>query len=680
VQRTMGWVSLLESAGSSFRRWARVFLPARARWLPLVLWLSLPAVVQLRPARAATLPPGFTESLLAGGLVSPTAMDFSPDGRLFVCQQGGSLRVIKNGALLPTPFVTVTTDSSGERGLLGVAFDPSFAVNHYVYVYYTATTPALHNRVSRFTANGDVAAPGSERVILDLNNLSTATNHNGGAIHFGPDGYLYVATGENANPANAQSLNNLLGKILRIGPDGSIPPDNPFVNTATGVNRAIWAYGLRNPFTFAFQRGGSRMFLNDVGQNTWEEINRGQAGANYGWPATEGATTDARFVSPLFAYGHGSGPTAGCAIAGGAFYDVPGGSFPAVYQGRYFFADLCGGWIRVLNPVDNSVSGFAAGIFAPVDLKVGADGSLFYLAQGSGAVFRIQGNGAASPWQAVGGAVGEEATPGARLLWRHTDEEVALWKVDAAGGVSTQDRYGPHFGWSGIATAAGSDGRTRILWSHTSGRISLWRIDAAGHALDAVDYGPYGGWSGKAIATGSDDQTRILWSHVNGTISLWRVDAGGGYLSSYEYGPYFGWSGKAIAAGSDGGTRVLWSHGSGTISLWTVDAGGRVLSSVEYGPHAGWSGKAIAAGSDGQTRILWNHTDGRVSLWRVDALGRYISSYEYGPYLNWSGMAVGAGGDGQTRLLWNNGDGRISLWTVDAAGRVLGAVEYGPPE
>src|SRR5687768_2735339 len=150
---------------------------------------------------AAAIPSGFTETQIVSGLASPTAMAFAPDGRIFVALQGGQLRVIKNGALLPTPFLTVTVSSSGERGLLGVAFDPAFATNGFVYVYYTATTPAIHNRLSRFTANGDVAVAGSETVLLELNNLSSATNHNGGALHFGPDGKLYVAVGENANSA-----------------------------------------------------------------------------------------------------------------------------------------------------------------------------------------------------------------------------------------------------------------------------------------------------------------------------------------------------------------------------------------------------------------------------------------------------------------------------------------------
>jgi glucose/arabinose dehydrogenase len=218
-------------------------------------------------------------------------MAVAPDGRIFVAQQGGALRVVKNGALLTQPFLTVSVNSSGERGLLGIAFDPNFATNSFVYVYYTTSASPIHNRVSRFTAsaaNADVAAAGSEVQILNLPNLSSATNHNGGAIHFGTDGKLYIAVGENANSSNAPSLTTTLGKILRINPDGSIPSDNPFFSQTTGMNQAIWARGLRNPFTFAFDPTNSRMHINDVGEVTWEEVNQGVAGSNYGWPATEG--------------------------------------------------------------------------------------------------------------------------------------------------------------------------------------------------------------------------------------------------------------------------------------------------------------------------------------------------------------------------------------------------------
>jgi glucose/arabinose dehydrogenase len=327
----------------------------------------------------ATVPPGFTATTYVTGLSNPTAMDFAPDGRLFVCQQGGSLRIIKGGTLLNRSFVSLTVDDAGERGLLGVAFDPAFASNNHVYVYYTATTPAPHNRVSRFTASGDTALAGSEVVLLEIDNLSSATNHNGGAIHFGPDGKLYVGIGDNANGTNSQSMTTLLGKILRLNPDGTIPTDNPFYLTATGTNRAIWCLGLRNPFTFAFQPGTGRLFINDVGQSSWEEIDYGTAGANYGWPATEGYTANPLYAGPVFSYPHGTGTSAGDAIAGGAFYNPDVQQFPGSYAGKYFFGDYVNGWVNLLNLSDSTVTNFGSSLGSVVDLKLYPDGSLYVL-------------------------------------------------------------------------------------------------------------------------------------------------------------------------------------------------------------------------------------------------------------------------------------------------------------
>jgi glucose/arabinose dehydrogenase len=402
-------------------------------------------VLASHAAPAATLPTGFTEALVASGLSSPTAMQFAPDGRLFVCEQGGRLRVIKNGTLLPTPFVTVTVSATGERGLLGVAFDPNFATNGYVYLYYTATLPTIHNRISRFTANGDVAVAGSETVILELDNLSGATNHNGGALAFGPDGKLYAAVGENANGAYAQSFGNLLGKILRINKDGTIPSDNPFYLSASGRNRAIWALGLRNPFTFAFKPGGADMFINDVGENTWEEINDGRAGGNYGWPDTEGATADPRFETPRYSYSHSSGA---CAITGGAFYTPLSPRFPAEFTNDYFFADYCAGWIRRLDPAaGNAVAGFATGLSFPVDLDVAADGRLYYLARGTGAatgvVYRIDyGPGAPA---ITSHPASQTAAPGASVTFSVRASGTAVlryqWQRNGANisGATAQD-------------------------------------------------------------------------------------------------------------------------------------------------------------------------------------------------------------------------------------------------
>ncbi len=333
-------------------------------------------------------------------------MQFAPDGRLFVAQQGGQLRVIKNGVLLGTPFMTLSVNSSGERGLLGVAFDPNFATNQFLYVYYTATSPAVHNRISRFRASGDVVdTTVSEVVLLDFDNLSGATNHNGGAMHFGVDGKLYAAHGDNATGSNAQTLNNLLGKIIRMNPvsdpTAQIPADNPFVATASGKNRLIWALGLRNPFTFSVQPGTGLTYVNDVGEVTWEEVNDARAGRNFGWPTTEGAFnggTFPQFTNPVYSYRHSGGTPTGCAITGGAFYNPSTPTFAASYIGKYFFADYCSGWIYYLDPASpGAPTPFAAAISSPVDLKVGPDGSLYYLARGAGSVGRIAPSVSALP-------------------------------------------------------------------------------------------------------------------------------------------------------------------------------------------------------------------------------------------------------------------------------------------
>jgi glucose/arabinose dehydrogenase len=344
--------------------------------------LALALAVCSGSTQAAAILPDFEDTLIVGGLTLPTAMAQAPDGRWFVCQQGGQLRVVETATLLTAPFLVVNVTTDGERGLLGVAFDPGFAVNHFVYIYYTVATAPIHNRVSRFTANGNTAIPGSETILLDLDNLGLATNHNGGALHFAADGTLYIAAGENGVPANAQTLGNLLGKILRINPDGTIPTDNPFYATASGKNRAIWAMGLRNPFTFAIHPISGRLFINDVGQSTWEEINDGIAGSNYGWPLSEGVTGPP-YRSPVFTYSHSGDPLSkGCAITGGTFYVPNSNPFPANYLGRYFFADFCAGWIRSLDPLTMNDAIFATGLSFPVDLQNGADGCLYYLTRG----------------------------------------------------------------------------------------------------------------------------------------------------------------------------------------------------------------------------------------------------------------------------------------------------------
>ena len=350
-------------------------------------------------AAAQSFPTGFSQVLVANGLSSPTSMAFAPDGRIFVTQQGGQLRIIKNGALLAQPFVTVSTTASGERGLDGVAIDPNFATNKYVYVFYTLSTGA-RNRVSRFTANGDVAVAGSELVVLDLDPLSSATNHNGGSMQFGPDGKLYIGTGENANTSWAQNLDSYHGKILRINPDGSVPAGNPYT-TGSAQRQRVWSWGLRNPFTLSFQPGTGRLFVNDVGQVYWEEINEATtANKNFGWAWEEGMGTNPAYTSPIYTYEHQSTGGDGCAITGGTFFNPSSTNYPASYVGKYFYMDYCGNWIKMLTLSGSTATsaGFATNIAgSAVSIKTGTDGNLYFLSRNNSAIYKISYTGSAAP-------------------------------------------------------------------------------------------------------------------------------------------------------------------------------------------------------------------------------------------------------------------------------------------
>ncbi|HXU80239.1 MAG TPA: PQQ-dependent sugar dehydrogenase, partial [Polyangia bacterium] len=367
---------------------ARIPLAVALTVLPLIFGCRGPDPEAEAVSAAASVPSGFTDVQLASGLNNPTLMEIAPDGRIFVSEQGGKLRVIKNGALLSTPFVTVSVSTTGERGLLGIAFDPNFATEKWVYVYYTSPS-GPHNKVSRFmvsSSNPDVAAAGSEQTLFDLPaTLASSGFHNGGSIHFGKDGKLYISVGESTVGSRAQDMNTTMGKVLRINKDGTIPSDNPFFGSTSGNNRAIYAKGFRNPFSFAVQPGTGRIFVNDVGANSQEEIDDLKAGANYGWPSSEGNSNTSGFTAPIHAYSHSQG----CAITGGSFYNPASPTFPASMVGDYFFGDFCHNDIRRLHPANNSVTTFATGLNKPTDIKVGADGVLYYLQRGNGSVRKI---------------------------------------------------------------------------------------------------------------------------------------------------------------------------------------------------------------------------------------------------------------------------------------------------
>lgn len=361
--------------------------------LPLTVYLVTTSQERAREdAQAAgPLKGDFETSDFISGLNQPTSMAFAPDGRLFVTEKGGKVRVIKNGELLATPFLTVQVDTHLERGLVGIAFDPDFENNKLVYIHYTrVVSHSDKGRVSHFTASGnnpDVAILGSEVVILD--NIFSGGRHDAGNMRFDKDGYLFISIGDGGFNyyLNAQNTTNYNGSILRINKDGTIPSDNPLVGQF--AQGAIWAWGLRNPFTFDIDPVTGKIFANDVGQNTWEEINEIKKGENYGWAPCEGpedvgvehpvipnaSCSNSAYTPPIYSYNRSG--IAGSSIAGAAFYR--GDQFPSEYDGKYFFGDYGQSFIKTLDPNNHTVSDFTTDIQNPVDIRVGPDGALYFL-------------------------------------------------------------------------------------------------------------------------------------------------------------------------------------------------------------------------------------------------------------------------------------------------------------
>ena len=327
--------------------------------------------------QSTTLPPGFAETAVAEGL-NPTSMALAPDGRIFLAQKDGRVLLFhtENAELHEEPFLQLDTDDFNERGLNGIALHPDFENQPWVYLYYTLPNEP-RNRISRVLANGDFAVPGSEQVLLDLD-LLNGNVHNAGALVFGTDGNLYIGVGDGAKSNNGQDMGTLLGKTLRLNADGSIPADNPFYDQLAGNLRAIYAYGVRNPFSMAADAAGGKIYFCDVGAEAWEEVNQLLPGANYGWKLYQGPSGSPGLTDPVFAYQH----DAGCAIVGAAFAFAGHPLAPDNFKGKFFFADYCFGWIRVLDPAIGLVTdSLATGIDRPVSLLTGPDGDLYYLAR-----------------------------------------------------------------------------------------------------------------------------------------------------------------------------------------------------------------------------------------------------------------------------------------------------------
>ncbi|MCU0483348.1 MAG: PQQ-dependent sugar dehydrogenase [Chloroflexi bacterium] len=395
--------------------------------LALVVVLPVGAVANRPLPSAAPVPAAFGATTvdlglapIVGGLTRPVVIAGARDGRgrLFVGEQGGRIRIVKDGTVLPTPFLDIRSkvSTSGERGLLGLAFHPGYRTNRKLYVFYTGRDGDL--TISQFNASvadPDRAYP-TEKVILRIEH-SRYANHNGGQLAFGPDGYLYIGTGDGGGGGdpleNGQNRRTLLGKLLRIdvnrasgGRNYTIPSTNPYARS-TVFRREIWSYGLRNPWRFSFDRSTGDLYIGDVGQARTEEVDRawrrlgGGRGTNWGWDVMEGgqcyepSTGCSRSgkALPLAVYAHAVAGADNCSITGGYVYR--GSNFPDMVGG-YFFGDFCSGRIWSLSATAGTPqaevlqldSGAAITTFGEDDA-----GELFLADVASGVIYRLVDQG-----------------------------------------------------------------------------------------------------------------------------------------------------------------------------------------------------------------------------------------------------------------------------------------------
>ncbi|MQA28760.1 MAG: hypothetical protein GEU82_02825 [Luteitalea sp.] len=394
-------------------------------------------------AMAQTLPVGFVDEAVTGGLGLPTAFTTLPDGRILVTEKDGLVRMISNGQLLPTPFIDLraSVNDYWDRGLLGIAADLNFASNGFVYLLYTyENDPNDYSgpktgRLTRVTATGNVASPASAFTVLgtvvgrSCNDFplgadclpSDNPSHSIGTVKAAPDGTLFVTSGDGASfnvvdddALRAQHLDSLAGKLLHVTTTGSGVPDNPFWNGDSSANRSkVWAYGFRNPYRLTLDPVSGVPYLGDVGWGLWEEVNTASlaaGGVNFGWPCYEGLERQAGYeTKPTCQDLYGSGPNAvqspavsyfhsagGSAVTAGTFYT--GTSFPAQYQGVFFYADYALGFVRYFQVDDQGqksgpLTGFGVGLNGPVYLDTDGQ-NLLYLSVISGELRRIRYAGA----------------------------------------------------------------------------------------------------------------------------------------------------------------------------------------------------------------------------------------------------------------------------------------------
>jgi glucose/arabinose dehydrogenase len=636
---------------------------------------------------------------VASGLSGPLYVTAAPGdtSRLFIVEKDGTIKILdlNTGAVLATPFLTVPVDTFSERGLLGLAFDPDYATNGAFYVYATSAGPSPHNEVWRYHVSGNPnLAAGGRDLVLDVG-PSTNGNHNAGWLDFGPDGYLYIASGEVGVSANAQDKTNLLGKILRIDVDAvapgyQIPADNPFVGEGGGVRGEIFAFGLRNPWRASFDSATGAFFIGNVGGNAFEEINLGQKGANYGWPNVEGVSGNPNFTDPIFTYPH----SGGASVTGGYVYRGESDGL----NGQYFFADFSQNKVFTLRfDGSNWVSTERTSQIVPnvgtIDLPAsfGEDGrGNLYIVDILGEVFRltptVTSSDVGDTLLGFGGNDRLFGGAGPDLLDGGTG-------ADFLNGGAGDDRFVYRLGYGadvifGFVTGNGSEDRVKL--GAFANVDSFADILALATQVDADTVINFGGGDTLTLrntlrsSLSADDfsanaendfdgngTSDILWQNDNGAPAVWLMNGTGVVATGpMLFNPGPSWHEKdAGDFNADGKADILWQNDNGAVGIWLMN-GVDVLTPgpVLPNPGASWhANEAADFNGDGKADILWQNDSGTPSVWLMDgvnvlAIGPVLAN----PGSSWHEKAAADfNGDGKADILWQNDNGTPAVWLMD---------------
>lgn len=662
----------------------------RFRHIAALLATLLSTQVAAAPLHAMIVP-------YVSGLSSPIDIVAAPDGsgRIFVVEKDGAIRIIENGALLPTPFLSLGSDvvlSGGERGLLSFAFHPSYATNGLFYVYYTRAGDGALTiaRYTRSAGNPRLANPASASPVLAIPH-PTNSNHNGGKLLFGPDGYLYSSHGDggsgNDPQDNALSLDTLLGKVLRLDVDGgspyAIPPDNPFVGTS-GARPEIFAYGLRNVWRMSFDRATGDLYIGDVGQNAREEIDlipaSSAGGENFGWRIWEGTrcNTDVAtsmqcaalvHVAPILEYDHtssgaGSGPCGG-SVTGG--YRYRGTAIPAL-QGRYVFADYCTGrmWTAAPGPggVWEKTILVDTGMFVST-FSEDASGELLF-ANASGAVYRLVPEEEAIARLPDLGGDGR-----ADLVWRNGPTgATAVWLMNGTATTSAATILA-NAQWR--VTHAGDfdgDGRADLVWRNdTTGATALWLMNGTAVVASTVLLADPA-WTVSHVGDfNGDGRADLLWRNGStGATAMWLMNG----LTTVASATIFNnpdWLVTHVADfNADGRADLVWRQDkTGASALWLMNGTGSTAT-VTVSTDRNWTITHTGdMNGDGRADLVWrNIVTGQTAAWIMNGVAVTTSAILLGDAA-WSvsGLAD-LSGDGKADVIWRHrSSGAVAVWTMN---------------